>query len=76
MFSGIVEPIFGVLVVFIVQPMTQIMPLLLSFAAGTMIYVVVKELIPEAYNEGKFSLSTLGFMLGFLIMMSLDVLLG
>jgi len=56
--------------------MTQIMPLLLSFAAGTMIYVVVKELIPEAYNEGKFSLSTLGFMLGFLIMMSLDVLLG
>lgn len=76
MFSGIVEPIFGVLVVFIVQPMTQIMPLLLSFAAGTMIYVVVKELIPEAYNERKFSLSTLGFMLGFLIMMSLDVLLG
>lgn len=77
MLSGIVEPIFGILVVFIAYPMAKIMPLFLSFAAGTMIYVVINELIMEAKEgEGKFSFGSLGFMLGFLLMMSLDVLLG
>lgn len=52
------------------------MPLLLAFAAGTMIYVVVEELIPEAHLGEKENVGTLGFVVGFLIMMILDVALG
>lgn len=74
--SGIVEPIAGILVVFIAQPMVSLLPWILSFAAGTMLYVVVKELIPEAHENRRFDLGTIGFILGFLLMMSLDVLLG
>lgn len=74
--SGIVEPIAGVLVVFIVGAATAAMPWLLSFAAGAMIYVVVEELIPEA-NIGEHSnAGTLGAMVGFMVMMILDVALG
>ncbi len=75
MLSGIVEPLFGILAVFIAQPMLTILPLFLSFAAGTMMYVVVKELIPEAHHQGRIDLGAIGFFIGFLIMMSLDVLL-
>ena len=74
--SGIVEPIFGILTVLISGSILHIMPWLLSFAAGAMIYVVVEELIPEA-NLGEHSHNgTIGVMLGFLIMMVLDVALG
>ncbi len=77
MLSGIVEPLAGILVVFIAQPMVSLLPWILSFAAGTMLYVVVKELIPEAHeNHHRLDLGTIGFIIGFLIMMSLDVLLG
>jgi len=74
--SGIVEPIAGVAGVLIAGSITGIMPWLLAFAAGAMIYVVVEELIPEA-NLGQHShAGTLSVMLGFLVMMVLDVALG
>ncbi|MBR6569327.1 MAG: ZIP family metal transporter [Clostridia bacterium] len=74
--SGIVEPIAGVAGVLIAGSITGIMPWLLAFAAGAMIYVVVEELIPEA-NLGQHShAGTLSVMAGFLVMMVLDVALG
>ena len=74
--SGIVEPIFGIAVVLISGFIQPLMPWLLAFAAGAMLFVVVEELIPEA-NLGEHSnIGTLGVMAGFLIMMILDVALG
>ncbi|GAB6982898.1 ZIP family metal transporter [Prevotella dentasini] len=74
--SGIVEPIGGILVILLASLITPALPYLLSFAAGAMFYVVVEELIPEA-SEGKHSnLSTVGFAIGFALMMVLDVVLG
>ena len=74
--SGIVEPIAGVLGAVFVIAMRPILPYALAFAAGAMIYVVVEELIPEA-SRGKHSdIPTLGFILGFAVMMTLDVALG
>ncbi len=74
--SGIVEPIGAILVILLTTWLTPIMPGLLAFAAGAMIYVVVEELIPEA-NTGKHSnISTIGFAIGFVLMMILDVVLG
>lgn len=72
MLSGIVEPVFGVAVVLIASGVSAFMPWLLSFAAGAMIYVVVEELVPQAHSKA----GTYGFILGFLIMMVLDVALG
>lgn len=75
--SGIVEPIFGILTVLIAGTVVTILPWLLSFAAGAMMYVVVDELIPEANsNENHSNIGTLGVMLGFVVMMVLDVALG
>lgn len=74
--SGIVEPIAGVLTVLAVGAITPILPWLLSFAAGAMIYVVVEELIPEAQLGEHSHTGTVGVMAGFLIMMILDVALG
>ncbi len=74
--SGIVEPIFGVLVVLAAGKIQPLMPWLLSFAAGSMMYVVVEELIPEAHLGEHSNTGTLGVMAGFLIMMLLDVALG
>lgn len=74
--SGLVEPVFGVLVVLAAGGVRPLMPWLLAFAAGAMVYVVVEELIPEA-NLGEHSHSgTLGVLAGFLVMMVLDVALG
>lgn len=74
--SGIVEPIGGVLVLMLTSAVLGIMPFMLAFAAGAMLYVVVEELIPE-YSQGKHSnIGTIGFALGFALMMVLDVLLG
>lgn len=75
MLSGIVEPVFGVLAVFIVKPLLSIMPLILSFAAGSMMYVVIKELIPQSHLDTKIDYGTIGFFVGFIIMMSLDILI-
>ena len=74
--SGIVEPLFGFLTMLIAGLIAPVMPWLLSFAAGAMIYVVVEELIPEAQMNEHSHAGTLGFMAGFLIMMVLDVALG
>lgn len=74
--SGVVELIFGVGITLIATQISPYLPWFLAFAAGAMIYVVVEELIPEA-NQGEHSnLGTVGVMLGFLIMMILDVALG
>ena len=72
MLSGAVEPLFGVLVVLAAAGVAPLMPWLLSFAAGAMLYVVVEELIPQAHSRA----GTCGFVVGFLIMMVLDVALG
>ena len=74
--SGIVEPIFGILTVLIAGAISPLMPWLLAFAAGAMMYVVVEELIPEAHLGEHSHPGTLGVMAGFLIMMVLDVALG
>lgn len=74
--SGIVEPIFGLLTVLIAGSITGVMPWILSFAAGAMIYVVVEELIPEAQLGEHSHAGTGSVMAGFLIMMMLDVALG
>ena len=74
--SGIVEPISGVLGAILVGSIISIMPWFLAFAAGAMIYVVVEELIPEAQLGEHSDSGTLGVMIGFLIMMILDIALG
>lgn len=74
--SGVVEPIFGLLVVLIAVDIQPLMPWLLSFAAGSMLYVVVEELIPEAHLGEHSHIGTMGVVGGFLIMMILDVALG
>lgn len=74
--SGLVEPIFGILVVLAAGAIEPFMPWLLSFAAGTMLYVVTEELIPEAHLGEHSNVGTLSVMAGFVIMMILDVALG
>ena len=76
MASGAVEPIFGLLGVFLAAVLTPIMPWDLAFAAGAMIFVVVEELIPEARLGEHSHMGTFGFMAGFIIMMILDVAFG
>lgn len=74
--SGIVEPIAGVAGVLIAGKIVELMPWMLAFAAGAMLYVVVEELIPEAALGEHSHTGTLSVMLGFLVMMVLDVALG
>lgn len=74
--SGIVEPIAGVLGAWLIFGMQAILPYGLAFAAGAMIFVVVEELIPESHRSGYSDFATGGAMLGFVIMMMLDVALG
>ena len=74
--SGIVEPIFCVIGVSAVIFVRSILPYALSFAAGAMIFVVVEELIPESQQKGYSDLATMGVMIGFTLMMILDVSLG
>jgi len=74
--SGAVEPLGGLAVVLLASLITPALPYFLAFAAGAMIYVVIEELIPEA-SEGEHSnLSTIGFAIGFVLMMVLDVVMG
>lgn len=76
MLSGAVEPVGGMLTILLTSLVVPLMPYLLSFAAGAMMYVVVEELIPEM-SEGEHSdIGVLTFALGFMVMMTLDVALG
>lgn len=76
MLSGVVEPVAAVLTILLASFIEPVLPYLLAFAAGAMLYVVVEELIPEA-SEGEHSnIGTIGFAVGFVIMMILDVALG
>ena len=74
--SGIVEPIGAILTILLTSTIIPVLPYLLSFAAGAMIYVIVEELIPLSQSGEHSNLGTLGFALGFIIMMILDISLG
>lgn len=74
--SGVVEPIAGVITILAASLVTPILPYMLAFAAGAMIYVVVEELIPEMSIGKHSNIGTLSFSLGFTVMMILDVALG
>jgi len=74
--SGLVEPIAVVITLLLTKFITAILPYLLAFAAGAMIYVVIEELIPEGQSGKHSNICTIGFSLGFIIMMVLDIALG
>lgn len=74
--SGIVEPISAFITVLLINIVVPILPYLLSFAAGAMIFVVVEELIPEMHEGKKSELGVIGVTIGFIIMMVLDIALG
>jgi len=74
--SAIVEPIFAVIGAAFVILVYPILPYALAFAAGAMIFIVVEEVIPESQRGGNTDLATMGLILGFIVMMSLDVALG
>ena len=74
--SGAIEPIFSILTFFIAGLISNLLPYILSFSAGTMLYVVVNEILPESSTESEKNISTFGFFIGFLIMMILDIMLG
>lgn len=74
--SGAVEPVGAVAVLLLASLLMPVLPYMLAFAAGAMFYVVVEELIPEASNGQHSNLSTIGFAIGFVLMMVLDVVIG
>ena len=74
--SGIVEPIAAVITIALINVVVPLLPYLLSFAAGAMIFVVVEELIPEMHSGKKSVLGAIGVTIGFLVMMILDIALG
>lgn len=74
--SGIVEPIAALLAILLTYYVSTILPFVLAFAAGAMIYVVVEELIPEANTGTHSNLATIGLAIGFALMMVLDIALG
>ena len=74
--SGVVEPLAAIITIFLIDILHPILPYLLAFAAGAMIYVVVEELIPESQSGKHSNVGTIGVALGFALMMLLDVALG
>ena len=74
--SGVVEPIGAIAVLLLASLIMPALPYMLAFAAGAMFYVVVEELIPEASSSQHSNLSTIGFAIGFVLMMVLDVVMG
>ena len=74
--SGAVEPVGAVAVMLLASLLMPVLPYMLAFAAGAMFYVVVEELIPEASSGQHSNLSTIGFAIGFVLMMALDVVMG
>lgn len=75
MFSGLVEPIFGLIGMFLALYIESIMPWALGIAAGAMIYVTIEDLVPNAMENSKYHYGILSFIVGFLVMMALDYLL-
>ncbi len=76
MLSGVVEPIMAVIGFFLSTQLSSLMPWFLAFSAGAMLFVVAEELIPEAKLSAKSSIGSWGFLIGFVLMMVLDVALG
>ena len=76
MFSGAVEPVAAVITIFLTTQILAVLPYLLSFAAGTMIFVVIEELVPDMARGEHSNAGSLAFMLGFCLMLALDVALG
>lgn len=74
--SGVLEPVAAIVTILLVQYVTPVLPYILSFAAGAMIYVVVEELIPEAQDGKHSNIATISLALGFVLMMILDIALG
>lgn len=74
--SGAVEPIGAIAVLLLASQLMPVLPYMLAFAAGAMLYVVVEELIPEASSGEHSNISTIGFAIGFVLMMVLDVVMG
>lgn len=74
--SGVIEPIGAILTIALSSLMIPILPYMLAFAAGAMMYVVVEELIPETQTGKHSNMGTIGFAVGFMLMMVLDVVLG
>ena len=74
--SGLVEPIFAALTIMLASFILPLLPYMLAFAAGAMMYVVVEELIPETQEGDHSNMGTIGFAVGFILMMVLDVVLG
>jgi len=74
--SGVVEPIGAVITLLLVSVIEPVLPFILSFAAGAMIYVVVEELIPESQDGEHSNIATIGVAIGFALMMILDIALG
>lgn len=74
--SGVVEPISALITILLINAIVPILPYLLSFAAGAMIYVVIEELVPEMHDEKKSVLGIIGVAIGFVMMMALDIALG
>lgn len=75
-FTGVVEPLASILTILLTRLVTPILPYFLSFAAGAMMYVVVDDLIPESKKENKSKIGVVGFCIGFIVMMVLDITLG
>jgi len=74
--SGIVEPIGAIITILLTKSVVPILPYVLAFAAGAMIYVVVEELIPESQDGDHSNIGIIGVAIGFVVMMILDVALG
>ncbi|MBR4249751.1 MAG: ZIP family metal transporter, partial [Verrucomicrobia bacterium] len=74
--SGVVEPIGGLVVILLAGLIMPVLPYMLAFAAGAMFYMVIEELIPEASSGQHSNWSTIGFGIGFVLMMVLDVVMG
>ena len=74
--SGVVEPVGALLTLALVSFIEPVLPFILSFAAGAMIYVVVEELIPESQDGDHSNIATIGVAIGFALMMILDIALG
>lgn len=74
--SGAVEPVGAIIVLMLTSTVLPVLPYLLAFAAGAMFYVVIEELIPEASSGQHSNISTIGFAVGFVLMMILDVIMG